>query len=66
MLPMLQKKKMGLRPLLFHVDAGWNTDQAVENIERLVDGLELDLYTDVVEWGEVREMQKAFLFSGIP
>ncbi len=60
------KEKMGLRPLLFHVDAGWNTDQAVENIERLVDGLELDLYTDVVEWGEVREMQKAFLFSGIP
>ena len=25
------KEKMGLRPLLFHVDAGWNTDQAVGN-----------------------------------
>ena len=30
------KEKMGLRPLLFHVDAGWNTDQAVGNIEKLV------------------------------
>jgi hypothetical protein len=34
-----------LRPLLFHVDAGWNSQQAVNNIERLVDGLGLDLYT---------------------
>lgn len=40
------KEKMGLRPLLFHVDAGWNTDQAVGNIEKLVDGLGLDLYTE--------------------
>ena len=38
---------MGLRPLLFHVDAGWNTDHAVGNIENLVDGLGLDLYIEV-------------------
>jgi tRNA(Ile)-lysidine synthase TilS/MesJ len=38
------KEKMGLRPLLFHVDAGWNTDQAVGNIEKLVDGLGVELY----------------------
>ena len=59
-------EKMGLRPLLFHVDAGWNTDQAVSNIEKLVDGLGLDLYTDVVNWESVRKMQVAFLRSGIP
>lgn len=57
---------MGLRPLLFHVDAGWNTDQAVSNIEKLVDGLGLDLYTDVVNWNAVKRMQVAFLRSGIP
>lgn len=57
---------MGLRPLLFHVDAGWNTGQAVENIEKLVDGLGLDLYTDVVNWKAVKRMQVAFLRSGIP
>ncbi len=60
------KEKMGLRPLLFHVDAGWNTDQAVGNIEKLVDGLGLDLYTDVIDWNSVKRMQVAFLKSGIP
>ncbi|BDT72838.1 hypothetical protein os4_23830 [Comamonadaceae bacterium OS-4] len=60
------KEKMGLRPLLFHVDAGWNTDQAVGNIEKLVDGLGLDLYTDVVNWEAVKQMQVAFLRAGIP
>lgn len=60
------KEKMGLRPLLFHVDAGWNTDQAVGNIEKLVDGLRLDLYTEVVNWESVKRMQVAFLRAGIP
>ena len=58
--------KMGLKPLLYHVDAGWNTDQAVGNVEKLVDGLGLDLYTDVVNWQEMKDLQLAFLKSGIP
>ncbi|WP_343042595.1 N-acetyl sugar amidotransferase [Nitrincola alkalisediminis] len=62
----IAKEKMGLRPLLFHVDAGWNTDQAVGNIEKLVDGLDLDLYTEVVNWEEMKRLQVAFLRSGIP
>ena len=60
------KEKMGLRPLLYHVDAGWNTDQAVGNIEKLVDGLGLDLFTDVVNWEEMKDLQVAFLKSQIP
>jgi N-acetyl sugar amidotransferase len=60
------KEKMGLRPLLYHVDAGWNTDQAVGNIEKLVDGLGLDLYTDVVNWEEMKDLQVSFLKSQIP
>lgn len=60
------KEKMGLRPLLFHVDAGWNTDQAVGNIEKLVDGLGLELFTEVVNWEEMKDLQAAFLRSGIP
>lgn len=59
------KEKMGLRPLLFHVDAGWNTDQAVGNIEKLVDGLKLDLYTEVINWEEMKDLQVAFLRSQI-
>nr|CDF66399.1 Amidotransferase [Yersinia similis] len=62
----IAKEKMGLRPLLFHVDAGWNTDQAVGNIEKLIEGLGLDLYTEVINWEEVKDLQLAFLKSGIP
>ena len=60
------KEKMDLNPLFFHVDAGWNTDQAVGNIEKLVDGLNSDLYTEVVNWESIKRMQVAFLKSGIP
>lgn len=62
----IAKEKMGLRPLLFHVDAGWNTDQAVGNIEKLVDGLGLHLYTEVINWEEMKDLQVAFLKSQIP
>lgn len=62
----IAKEKLGLRPLLFHVDAGWNTDQAVGNIEKLVDGLALDLYTEVINWEEIKDLQVALLKSQIP
>jgi len=56
----LAKEKFGLRPLLFHVDAGWNSQQAVNNIEKLVDALGLDLHTEVVDWLEMKDLQLAF------
>lgn len=61
----IAKEVMGLNPMLFHVDAGWNTHQAVENIERLVDGLGCDLYTEVIDWEEMKELQRSFFFSQI-
>ena len=62
----LAKERLGLRPLVFHVDAGWNSQIAVNNIERLVDGLGLDLYTEVIDWEEMKDLQLAFLKSGVP
>lgn len=62
----VMKEKYGLRPLVFHVDAGWNSQIAVNNIERLVDGLGLDLYTEVINWEEIRDLQLAFFKSGVP
>jgi N-acetyl sugar amidotransferase len=59
-------RELGLRPLLFHVDAGWNTDHAVGNIEKLVDGLGLHLYTEVIDWEEMKDLQVALLRSQIP
>lgn len=57
---------MGLRPLLYHVDGGWNTDKAVGNIEKIVNGLGRDLYTDVINWEEMKDLQLSFLRSQIP
>jgi len=59
-------KELGLRPLVFHVDAGWNSQQAVNNIEVLVDKLGLDLYTDVIDWEEMKDLQLAFFKAGVP
>ena len=62
----LAKEKLGLRPLLLHVDAGWNSQQAVNNIEVLVDALGLDLHTEVVDWLEMKDLQLAFFKGQVP
>lgn len=59
------KEIMGIRPLIFHVDAGWNTDRAVGNIEKIINGLNLDLYTEVINWEEMKDLQVSFLKSQI-
>jgi N-acetyl sugar amidotransferase len=62
----IAKQQLGLRPLVFHVDAGWNSQVAVNNIEKLIDNLGLDLYTEVIDWEEMRDLQLAFFKSGVP
>ncbi|MDA7490973.1 N-acetyl sugar amidotransferase [Synechococcus sp. AH-707-M23] len=59
-------KEFGLRPLVFHVDGGWNSELAVHNIHVLVDKLGLDLYTEVINWEEMRDFQLAWFKSGVP
>jgi N-acetyl sugar amidotransferase len=61
----LAKEELGLRPLVFHVDAGWNSQEAVNNIEKIVDGLKLDLFTEVIDWEEMRDLQLAYLKAGV-
>lgn len=51
----------GLKPLCLHVDAGWNTHEAVHNIYSLVSKLDLKLEVEVIDWIEIRELQRAFL-----
>lgn len=61
----LMATKYGLRLLAVHVDAGWNSEPAVHNIEKLVRALGLDLITCVIEWQEVRDLQRAFLRANV-
>jgi len=65
-LVVLAKETLGLRPLIFHVDAGWNSQQSVNNIEKLVDGLGLDLHTEVINWLEMKDLQLAFFKAQVP
>lgn len=55
----------GLRPLVVHVDAGWNSELAVANIEAIVRHCGFDLHTHVVDWEEMRDLQLAYLRSGV-
>lgn len=61
----IAKEVMHLRPLAFVVDTGWNLNVAVENIEKIVKGLDLDMYTHVVNWKEMSDLQLAFFKSSI-
>ncbi len=62
----LAKAKYGLRPLIYVVDTGWNLNVAVENIEKIVKGLDLEMYTEVVNWNEMRDLQLAFFKAQVP
>lgn len=62
---LLLAKEHGLRPLVVHVDNGWNSELAVMNIENLVRKLEVDLFTVVIRWEEFRDLQLAFLRAGV-
>ena len=55
----------GLRPFIFHIDAGWNLPVAEENIKRLTDKLGLELHVEKMDWDEMREMQLAWFRTGL-
>ena len=57
---------MGLRVLAVHVDAGWNSEIAVQNIQKMCSQLGYDLHTIVIDWPTMKELQRAYMFSGLP
>ena len=59
-------RELHLRPLAVHLDNGWNSNLAVSNIERIVRQLDIDLYTEVLDWEEFRDLQVSFLRASTP
>jgi len=59
-------REFGLRPLIFHVDGGWNSQIAVNNINVMIDKLGLDLFTEVINWEEMKDFQLSYFKSGLP
>ena len=62
---LVQAVKAGLRPLAVHMDNGWNSELAQNNIECLVKKLDVDLFTYVVDWEEYRDLQEAFFDADV-
>lgn len=60
------KELMGLNPLVYVVDTGWNLKVADDNIDKIVNGLGLDKYTEKVNQEEMMDLQLAFLKAGVP
>lgn len=61
----LAVKEWGLRPFVFHIDAGWNLPVAEENIRKVTEKLGVKLHTEKMNWDEMREMQLAWFRTGL-
>lgn len=57
--------KNGIRPLVIHLDNGWNSELAVQNIQNICEKLNLDLHTHVIDWDEFKDLQLAYLKSSV-
>lgn len=60
------KEKLGLRPLLYAVDTGWNMEVADRNVQKIADKLGCQLYVDKVPLDEIRDLQLAYFKSQVP
>jgi N-acetyl sugar amidotransferase len=58
-------KQQGLKPLAVHLDYGWNSELAVANITNTLNKLGIDLYTHVIDWEEIKDLQLSFLKASV-
>tara|TARA_B100000674_G_scaffold491939_1_gene510930 strand:+ start:3010 stop:4107 length:1098 start_codon:yes stop_codon:yes gene_type:complete len=64
-LVLIDAVESGLRPLAVHMDNGWNSELAQNNIFNLVTKLGVDLDTHVIDWNEYRSLLNAFLEADV-
>ena len=62
----LLKKKYQLRPLAVTLDNGWSSEIAVKNIKTMTDALDIDLETYVIEYEEIKDLIRSYMFAGLP
>ncbi len=58
-------KEYGLNPLLVHFDYGWNSEEAVQNIKRIVQKTGFDLYTYVIDWSDFSNLQRSYFKASV-
>lgn len=57
--------KNGLRPLAVHMDNGWNSELANNNIEQLIRRTGVDFYTHVIDWVEYKKLMNSFFDANV-
>ena len=59
-------KEQGLRPLAVNLDNGWNSDIAVRNIKKMTNALNIDLFTYVIDYEEIKDLNRSYMKAGLP
>lgn len=59
-------KQHGLRVVAVHMDNGWNSEEAVQNIKNIAKKLGIDYESYVLDWEEFKDIQLAFLKASVP
>jgi len=57
--------KLKLRVLLVHFDNGWNSPNAIKNINNIINITDFPLETFVMDWDEFKDMQRSFLKASV-
>ena len=59
-------KENGLNPLAVHLDNGFNSEIAVNNIHKITKALNIDLKTHVVIYEEMKDILRSYMIAGLP
>jgi len=62
---LIKAVELGLRPLVVHMDNGWNSELAVSNIYNLIKRLNLDLKTYVIQWECYKSILRSFISANV-
>ncbi len=54
-----------LKPLVVHFDNGWNSELAVDNVYKIINKNNFELFTLVVDWEEFKDLQRSFILSDV-
>lgn len=61
-----QAWKLGLNPVIIHMDNGWNSKTSNYNINKILDKTKFDFKTLILNWSEFKDLQRSFLKAGVP
>ena len=62
---LMKAKEIGLNPLAVHMDNGWNSELAQNNIQVILENLKVDLHTYVIDWEEYKNLMEAFFYADV-